>query len=474
MADTPAPKTDAQAIPHITVDLVKRHDKPGPRYTSYPTANEFVEDFGSDAYSERLTEAAKHAEQPLSLYVHLPFCRRRCSFCACNVVITQRSDVVEKYLDYLPREIELVASKLGDRNRVIQYHWGGGTPTHLNIDEMRFVQRTIEQYFTIDHDAEVAIEIHPPVTTHEQIDLLAEMGFNRLSMGVQDLDPMVQDLINRYQTVEQTWDMVNYGRAAGFHSVNLDLIYGLPQQTLNSWRKTIQTVLEMRPERIACYSYAFVPWIKPHQKAITVDMLPPPELKIELFLMAREMFLGAGYEAIGMDHFAVPEDELARAASNGVLHRNFMGYTTKPAPDMVGFGVSAISDVANGYAQNEKKLSRYYEALDAGRLPIERGYGLSKDDLIRRYVITSLMCNMQVLFANVEQHFGVAFADYFADEIAQLSASDSPVAQGFAEIRDDGIYVTPLGRLFIRNIAMVFDVYLRRKKADKPVFSRTV
>jgi oxygen-independent coproporphyrinogen-3 oxidase len=339
---------------------------------------------------------------------------------------------------------------------------------------MRFVQRTIEQYFTIDHDAEVAIEIHPPVTTHEQIDLLAEMGFNRLSMGVQDLDPTVQDLINRYQTVEQTWDMVNYGRATGFHSVNLDLIYGLPQQTLDSWRKTIQTVLEMRPERIACYSYAFVPWIKPHQKAITVDMLPPPELKIELFLMAREMFLGAGYEAIGMDHFAVPEDELARAASNGVLHRNFMGYTTKPAPDMVGFGVSAISDVANGYAQNEKKLSRYYEALDAGRLPIERGYGLSKDDLIRRYVITSLMCNMQVLFANVEQRFGVAFADYFADEIAQLSASDSPVAQGFAEIRDDGIYVTPLGRLFIRNIAMVFDVYLRRKKAEKPVFSRTV
>ena len=474
MSDTPAPSTDAQAIPHITVDLVKRHDKPGPRYTSYPTANEFVEDFGSDAYSERLTEAANRAEQPLSLYVHLPFCRRRCSFCACNVVITQRSDVVEKYLDYLPREIELVARKLGGRNRVIQYHWGGGTPTHLNIDEMQLVQRTIEQYFTIEHDAEVAIEIHPPVTTHEQIDLLAGMGFNRLSMGVQDLDPTVQDLINRYQTVEQTWDMINYGRAAGFHSVNLDLIYGLPQQTLDSWRATINTVLDMRPERIACYSYAFVPWIKPHQKAITVDMLPPPELKIELFLLAREMFLGAGYEAIGMDHFAVPEDELAQAAVNGVLHRNFMGYTTKPAPDMVGFGVSAISDVSNSYAQNEKKLSRYYEALDAGRLPIERGYDLTQDDLIRRYVITSLMCNMQVVFANVEQRFGVVFADYFADEIVQLSATDSPVAQGFAEIRGDGIYVTPLGRLFIRNIAMIFDVYLRRKNAEKPVFSRTV
>jgi oxygen-independent coproporphyrinogen III oxidase len=465
---------DAEVAPQYTVDLIKKHDKPGPRYTSYPTANEFTEDFGSSDYAGRLAEAGTTSDQPLSLYIHLPFCNKRCSFCACNVVITKREDVVEKYLEYLPREIELVAGQLNGRNRVIQYHWGGGTPTHLNVDQMRSVQTAVNSHFEIDKDAEVAIEVHPPVTTHEQIDALRELGFNRLSMGVQDLDPTVQDLINRYQTVEQTRDMCYYGRQAGFTSVNMDLIYGLPQQTHESWRQTIETVIEMRPERIACYSYAFVPWIKPHQKAITREMLPPPELKIELFLAAREMFLAAGYDAIGMDHFAVPEDELAQAASQSVLHRNFMGYTTKPAPDMLGLGISAIGDIGGAYAQNTKKLSRYYNALDVGELPIERGYNLSQDDAIRRTLISSLMCNMQVVFKRIESEFNIDFADYFDEEMELLGQSDSPVAHGFAELRDDGIFVTPLGRLFIRNIAMIFDPYLRRKKTDGPVFSRTV
>lgn len=473
MKRTDRSEVEAAASNEITVDLVKKHDKPGPRYTSYPTANEFTDAFGHDDYTKRLRAAAELPDEPLSLYVHLPFCEKRCSFCACNVVITRRDDVVEKYLRYLPKEIEMVSGSLGGRNCVIQYHWGGGTPTHLSAQQMRRVHETVQRHFSIDSRGELAVEVHPPVTTHEQIDTLREMGFNRLSLGVQDFDKTVQERVNRYQTVEQTRNLFDYSRSAGFESINFDLIYGLPEQSLDTWRHTVETVIDMRPERIACYSYAFVPWIKPHQKAITREMLPPPELKIELFLQAREMFLNAGYEAIGMDHFAVPEDELARAAARGTLHRNFMGYTTKPAPDMLGFGISSISDVANAYAQNTKKLSRYYSALDAGQLPVERGYALSEEDLLRRYLITSLMCNMQVVFADIEDRYGVDFTSHFADELDDLTKPDGPVAHGFAEVTDRGVFVTPIGRLFIRNIAMNFDPYLKRK-TDRPVFSRTV
>ena len=460
--------------PKVTVELVQKHDRPGPRYTSYPTANEFTEAFTPEDYLERLAEANRRLDEPLSLYVHLPFCARRCSFCACNVVVTRREDVVRKYLGYLHREVKMVADRLPDRRHVIQYHWGGGTPTHLTVAQMRELQTVINDHFATDDDAEVGVEVHPTVTTDEQIDALLDMGFNRLSMGVQDFDPTVQDLLNRHQTQEQTRNLFDYARKQGFDSINLDLVYGLPQQTLDTWRRTVESVIEMRPERIACYSYAFVPWIKPHQKAITPEMFPPPPLKIELFLIARELFLNAGYDAIGMDHFAVPEDELALAASKGILHRNFMGYTTKLAPDMIGFGVSAIGDTVGAYAQNTKKLTRYYDALDAGYLPIERGYRLSPDDLIRRSTITRLMCNMLVRYRDIEGEFGIAFADYFRSELEALAAPDGPVAQGFCEIAPDELRVTPLGRIFIRNVAMYFDAYLKRKKTKKPVFSRTV
>ena len=480
--------TTLRDTPEVTVELIKRHDRPGPRYTSYPTANEFTPAFGPDDYLERLTEADARTDEPLSLYVHLPFCKTRCSFCACNVVITRREDVVRRYLEYLEREISMIAQRLPHRRQVIQYHWGGGTPTHLTPEQMRALQAVVRTHFTvrtqsnsqefaessIDEDAEVAVEVHPRVTTHEHIDVLRELGFNRLSMGVQDFDPVVQKLVNRNQTEEQTRELFEYSRRAGFDSINFDLIYGLPQQTPESFARTISSVIEMRPERIACYSYAFVPWIKPHQKAITQEMLPPGELKIQLFLIARRMFLEAGYEAIGMDHFAVPEDELARAASQGVLHRNFMGYTTKRAPDMIAVGISGIGDIGGAYAQNTKKLSVYYAALDAGRPPIERGFRLSEDDQVRRFVITALMCNMQVRFAEVERRFGIAFEDYFREELEQLQAPEGAVCQGFAEITPEGIFVQPLGRLFIRNIAMHFDAYLKRKHAEHPVFSRTV
>ena len=281
------------------------------------------------------------------------------------MVVTRDPRKVEAYLDTLEKELALVAGMIPDRRTVIQYHWGGGTPTHLSPDQMRRLQTAVRKHFTVANDAEVAVEIHPPVTTEEQIDLLRELGFNRLSMGVQDFDPAVQELINRYQSEEQTAAQFRYARSNGFHSINFDLIYGLPGQSRESFTRTIESVIALRSERVACYSYAFVPWIKPHQKAITKDMLPSPDLKIELFLTARRMFLEAGYDAIGMDHFAVPEDELALAAGKGTLHRNFMGYTTKLAPDMVALGVSGISDVSGAYAQNTKDLGHILR--DGGR-----------------------------------------------------------------------------------------------------------
>ncbi len=466
--------SDGASSPAVTVEMVKRHDKPGPRYTSYPTANLFADDVGHDQYAAGLARADDQADEPLSLYLHLPFCRKRCSFCACNVVVTQRADVVERYLGYLAREIDLVARHLPNRRRVIQYHWGGGTPTHLTLEQVQALQSVVTERFDVAPDAEVAIEVHPPVTTHEQIDLLCGLGFNRLSMGVQDFDPAVQDLINRDQSEEQTREIFGYSREAGFESINVDLVYGLPSQSLDSFRRTIGSVIEMRPERVACYSYAFVPWIKPHQKAITEDMLPPAELKIELFLTARQMFLDAGYAAIGMDHFAVPEDELALAVGSGSLHRNFMGYTTRLAPDMIACGISGIGDVSGTYAQITKKLNVHRKAIDADRFPIERGVVLTDDDVVRRSVITSLMCNMRVGFADVEARHEIAFTDYFADALEGLSAPDGPVENGFVEVSPNEIVVTELGRLFIRNVAMLFDARLREQQANKPTFSRTV
>ena len=458
----------------LTVGLVRKHDRPGPRYTSYPTANEFSNAFKEEDYRAHLAEANRAPDEPLSLYVHIPFCRKRCSFCACNVIITRDDEKIERYLDTLTREIELVAEALPDRRNIIQYHWGGGTPTHLSTAQMRRLQKAVTDHFHILPDAEAAIEINPVVTTREQLDLLREMGFNRLSMGIQDFDPLVQERINRHQDETATRKQFDYARQAGFESINVDLVYGLPGQSIESFTRTIETIIEMRPERIACYSYAFVPWIKPHQNAITKDMLPEPDLKIELFLTARSMFLEAGYDAIGMDHFAVPNDELAQAAANSVLHRNFMGYTTHAASDMIAFGVSGISDVRSAYAQNTKDLDTYHGAVDDGRLPVERGAVLSRDDEIRRFTITRLMCNMRIDTKSVEERFGIVFSEFFADELAALRADDGPMQHGFLEISDSALIVTPVGRFFVRNVALHFDTYLRRKHTDKPVFSRTV
>lgn len=453
--------------------LVRIFDRPGPRYTSYPTAVEFNDRFAEPQYVQKLGEAARAIDDPISLYVHLPFCQARCSFCGCSVIITEKRYVAERYLEYLHRELEMVAARLGGRRNVVQYHWGGGTPTYLAPEQMDALHAQVQRHFDIAPDAEQAIEVDPRVTTREQLDLLRRLGFNRLSIGVQDFSPIVQDAINRHQTEAATVELYRYAREIGFASINFDLVYGLPQQTADSFALTLDSVVDLRPDRLAVYSYAHVPWIKGNQKRIEVKDLPPAETKFELFTQALDTFVSAGYRQVGMDHFALPEDELALASEARVLHRNFMGYTTRPAPDQIGVGVTSIGDVAGAYAQNTKKLSTYYACIDAGRLPTEKGLVLSAEDKLRRHVITQLMCNFVVDTRETGRRFGVDFSEHFAAELQVLQAPNGPVTFGFVKVSPERIEVLPPGRRFVRNVCMAFDEYLRRHAA-RPVFSRTV
>jgi len=471
-------RTQAEGAPTpadlVTPDLLARHDRPGPRYTSYPTAVEFTEEFTESDYRSRLASLDGSGGDSLSLYVHIPFCEERCSFCGCNVVITRKPEVSAAYLDHLHDEIDLLAAHLPRRRKLLQYHWGGGTPTYLSLPQIEALQKKVLEHFEIVPDAEVAIEIDPRVTSREQLELLRRLGFNRLSMGVQDFTLEVQEEVNRVQSVEQTQAMMDAARDLGFGSVNIDLIYGLPLQTPGSFQRTLEIVTAMRPDRVAVYSFAYVPWIKGNQKSLEENYLPDRDTKFELFALAIKAFLDAGYDQIGMDHFALPEDDMAKAVASRTLYRNFMGYTVHKARDFVGLGVSSIGFIGDAFAQNAKKLSRYYEALDAGRFPIERGYILNEDDAVRQRVIMELMCNFYVDAAGVSSAFGIDFFDYFAPEMDELAVPGGPASQGFVEVRGGGIEVTPLGRLFIRNVAMVFDRYLREKTADKPLFSRTI
>jgi len=459
----------------LTPALLARYDRPGPRYTSYPTAVEFHSGVDHAAYERSLARANAHAGEPLSIYVHLPFCEERCAYCGCNVVITKHRDVAAQYLDYLDREIDLLAAHLPDRRLVSQLHWGGGTPTYYRAEQLERVFARLTRHFTFTPEAEIGVEIDPRVTSAGQLEALRAHGFNRLSMGVQDFAPEVQEAVNRVQSYEMTEALVHRARELGYRSINIDLIYGLPYQTTDGFARTLAQVITLRPERVAVYSFAYVPWMKAHMKHLPEDALPGADLKMALLDLARQAFLDAGYRQIGMDHFAVPEDELAQALERRVLHRNFMGYTVQSARDMVALGVSGIGDVQGTFVQNTKKLNEYYEALDAGRFPIERGYALDRDDEVRRQVITTLMCNGHLDITDVERRHGIAFVDYFAAEIAELTAPDSPQADGLVRVTRQAIEVTPLGQRLVRNICMVFDRYLAaRTGGPKPVFSRTV
>lgn len=458
----------------ISAELLARHDRPGPRYTSYPTAVEFTEEYGPAEYAHRLEAAATRSDEGLSLYVHLPFCEARCSFCACHVVVARRPEVAEPYLDRVVAEAALVADRLGSRRRVVQYHWGGGTPTHHPPDRLESLHRRLLDHFELDPDAEVAVEVDPRVTTDAHLGTLAALGFNRISLGVQDLDPEVQRLIGRDQTKEQTERLYHEARRLGFPSINIDLIYGLPGQDEQTLDRTLNEIIELRPDRLAVYSFAFVPWMRPHQRRLDEELLPDTASKFGLLALVVTRLAAAGYRQIGMDHFALPGDELVTAADEGTLTRTFMGYTTKRDTETVALGTSGISDVDGAYAQNHRRLASYYEAVDAGHLPVERGYLLDEDDRIRRFVITELMCNAVIDLASVGRRFGVDGEEYFQSEVDALTAPGGLVEEGMARIEGSTIRATQLGALFVRRLATLFDVHTRRRSGDGPMFSRTV
>ncbi len=473
-----AMNNDVLNLESLSEGFLERYNTSGPRYTSYPTAPMWRDDFGAGAFEGAIRRTnqpdAPERSLPVSLYVHLPFCESRCLFCGCNVVITQQREQAEKYLGYLFREIEhgasLMAASGGEARPVVQFHWGGGTPTYLSPEQIERLFSFQKARFHLVPDAEIAIEVDPRVTSDEQLVVLRELGFNRISLGVQDFQPTVQEAIHRIQPEAMTAEMVARCRELGYGGINFDLIYGLPHQTEASFDQTLDSVIALDPDRIALYNFAYVPWISPHQKAIPQGTLPTGPVKFRIFSNAIRRLLDAGYVYVGMDHFAKPTDELYIAQQEGTLHRNFMGYTTKAGCELYGFGVSAISGLDAYYAQNEKKLSRYYEAVEAGRLPTMRGYALSRDDQIRRAAILDILCNGRLDLPRLSGQFGIDAHRYFAQALEQLQ----PMADDGVLVPDArGFRLTPLGRIFSRNVAMPFDAYLKRDD-QKPLYSKTL
>jgi oxygen-independent coproporphyrinogen-3 oxidase len=463
--------TETLPVADVSVELLHRYNVPGPRYTSYPTAPVWREGFSPKHYEEILSASGQQVSPaPLSLYLHLPFCETLCFFCACTVVITSNHSVEEPYLAVLEREIDWVAARSGaDARDLVQLHWGGGTPTYLSPEHISRLAEKLRQSFRFTPDAEVGVEVDPRVTTPAHLEALSRAGFNRLSMGVQDFDPEVQRAVNRVQPFEDTRNLVRAARAMGFESVNVDLIYGLPLQTPGTFRATIERILDIAPDRLAVYSYANVPWLKKHQKLLE-SRLPGEQEKFEIFRTALALFTAAGYEYIGMDHFARPDDELARARRNRTLHRNFQGYTTKAGTDLVGLGVSAIGAIGDAFVQNRRQLADYRQAVEAEGAATFRGFRLSFDDRVRRAVIGNLLCHGVVVYREIESAFGIDFPEYFAGALEGLAGC---VTDGLVGISETEIRATPLGRVFLRNLAMPFDAYLPAQ-LEKPVFSRTL
>ncbi len=455
----------------ITPELIAKYDRPGPRYTSYPTAPQFTSAFTAGDYRQALAKAAERENEPLSLYIHVPFCEARCTYCGCNIVISPHRGPEEAYLEAVEEELAMLARALGGRRQLSQMHWGGGTPTYLTPDQCARLYRAVAKHFAFLPDAEIALEVDPCVTTPEHLEVLRGLGFNRVSMGLQDLDPQVQQAVRRIQSLELTKALVDQARKLGFSSVNIDLMYGLPYQTPESFAAAAETVVrELSPDRLAVFSYAHVPWIKPHQKALEAMPLPRGFAKFQIFAAAAQVFLAAGYRFIGMDHFAKPGDELSRALDTGTLHRNFMGYTVLPASDLIGVGLTSIGDVGGAYVQNEKILARYERTVKVGGFAVERGIWRTTEDELRGAVIRKLICTFALPFSWVRQHFGVEPEVYFARELSELAPF---VEDGLVTVDSAGITVKPQGRVFIRNICMPFDTYLRRE-TGKPIYSRTV
>ena len=448
--------------PELVIDtaLIRKHDRPGPRYTSYPTADRFVEAFDRKAYANWLGKRnIGGVNLALSLYVHLPFCNTICYYCGCNKVITKDRGRSSKYIDYLGKELALVSRLLEGPRRIEQLHWGGGTPTFLSNDEMSELMAMLHAHFDFDPNGEYAIEIDPRSVNDSTFETLGKLGFNRASLGVQDFDPEVQKAVNRIQPPEMTEQAILAARAHGMKSVNIDLIYGLPKQTVMSFKKTLERTVALAPDRIALYSYAHLPTVfKPQRRIVEAD-LPTPEAKLQVLTLAIRHLSEAGYVYIGMDHFARPEDELNIARRQGRLHRNFQGYSTRSECDLLAFGVSAISKIGPTYAQNVRTLDEYYDRLDHDELPVLRGIELSPDDIVRRAVIQALMCQFQVSIESIDVAYLIDFKRYFAEELALLRDYEQ---DGLVTVDEQWITVTPKGRLLVRAIGIVFDRYLRQ------------
>ncbi|NMM11206.1 MAG: oxygen-independent coproporphyrinogen III oxidase [Polaromonas sp.] len=442
----------------LSEELIRKFDTLGPRYTSYPTADRFNTAFTEQSYHTYLDQrAANNSNPPLSIYVHLPFCESLCYFCACNKIITKDHERSVEYLRYLDKEMALVAARLGSDRKTVQLHLGGGTPTFFNSDELRQLMTMLRSHFDFAPDAEVGVEIDPRTVKDGTLSMLAELGFNRNSFGVQDFDPAVQQAVNRIQPLEMVEKAVAESRQAKFQSINADLIYGLPKQTLESFSRTLDSLIRVAPDRIALYNYAHLPSRFKAQRQIVESDLPSAEARLQIFLMSMRRLLDAGYVYIGLDHFSKPDDELNKARLNKSLHRNFQGYTTRAECDLIGFGVSAISKVGSSYSQSVRTINAYYQRLDEDRLPTEKGFELSPDDLLRRQIIMTLMCSAPVEIESINRAYGIDFNVYFEREVSQLKQYQDA---GLITIDATAIRVTAKGRLFVRASGMVFDKYL--------------
>jgi oxygen-independent coproporphyrinogen III oxidase len=453
----------------IDSELARKYSVAGPRYTSYPPATCFTDKVTRDLVEAEMAEN-NQSLRDLSLYFHIPFCYSLCWYCGCTTVITTQQSQSALYLDNLKRELALAARYLNPKRKVVQVHLGGGTPTFMTPDELRTLGQMIRGQFQLADDVEASVELEPRRLQKDHLVALRESGFNRVSMGVQDFNPKVQEAVHRIQPLELTLQVMEWIRELKFNSLNIDLIYGLPYQTVESFEKTLDTAIQLGPDRLAVFNYAHVPWLKPAQKILEKDALPTADVKLQLLNLVIRKLTGEGhYVYIGMDHFARPQDELALAQKNKTLHRNFQGYSTRGDADMYAFGMSSISKTDNAYWQNEKELQPYYTALQNGKLPIAKGYFLTNEDKIRRATIMQLMCNLGLDYATMSKRLGIDFAKHFAPELASLGDLE---ADGMLKRSDTAIEITELGRLFIRNIAMRFDPYLPKESERR--FSKTV
>jgi oxygen-independent coproporphyrinogen-3 oxidase len=451
--------------------LIAKYDQSGPRYTSYPTAVEFHDGFDAAAY-RRACERSNAGGRSLSLYFHIPFCDTICFYCACNKIATKDRSLAQPYLDRVYRELQLQGELFDGSRKVEQLHWGGGTPTFISNGQMRELMEQTRRYFSLadDDSGEYSIEIDPREATAETVALLRDIGFNRMSLGVQDFNQDVQKAVNRIQSEAQTLEVLQSARDRGFRSISIDLIYGLPFQSARSFEATLERIIDFGPDRLSVFNYAHLPKMFPPQRRINEAELPVPQEKLDILQMSIEKLVNAGYVFIGMDHFARPDDELAVAQREGTLYRNFQGYSTHADCDLLGLGVTSIGKVANTYSQNVKTLEPYYEHLDAGRLPLLRGIELNRDDEIRRDVITRLICNFQLDYAAVNRAWEIDFHDYFSDAMPTLRGM---AGDGLLSVTDAGIEVHPKGRLLIRNICMNFDAYMAQKQAQQR-FSKVI